>query len=109
MTTASLIPLQPQSQQLQITIGSVPYNLIVQWNAPNASWMMDILDQDNNQILSGVPLITGADLLEQFEYLMIGGAIDAGEMQVQTTSDTFAVPTYANLGTDGNLYWVTEP
>lgn len=104
--TANLVPLQPQSQQLQITLGAVPYVMVVQWNVPNNSWMMDILDQDNNPIVSGVPLITGADLLEQFEYLMIGGVIDAGELQVQTTSDTFAVPTYFNLGTDGNLYWV---
>lgn len=109
MTTANLVPLVPQAQQLQITIGSVAYNFVLQWNVPNQSWMLDILDQDNTPIISGIPLITGADLLSPFEYLEIGGAIDAGQLQVQTTSDTFAPPTFLNLGTDGNLYWVTQP
>ena len=109
MTTASLVPLQAQAQQLSITLGTVGYTLVVRWNVPNASWMMDVFDSQDNPILSGVPLVTGADLLEQLGYLGIGGSDGAGELQVQTTNDTFAVPTYENLGTLGNLYWVTNP
>lgn len=109
MTTANTVPLVPQAQQLQITLGTTVYNLLLQWNVPNACWMMDILDQDNVPIIAGLPLVTGADLLSPFEYLEIGGSFDAGQLQVQTTSDTFRVPTFDNLGTDGNLYWVTEP
>lgn len=101
-----LVPTQPQAQQIQITLGSVAYNLVLRWNVPNDSWMMDVLDDGGNQVLSGVPLVTGADLLEQFAYLSIGGSVGAGQMQAQTTSDTFAVPTYPNLGGDGNLYWL---
>ncbi len=104
--TPYLIPTQPQAQQMQITLGAVAYNLVLRWNVPNNSWMMDILDDSGNQVLSGIPLVTGEDLISQFAYLEIGGSIGAGELQVQTTSDTFAVPTYANLGTDGNLYWL---
>jgi hypothetical protein len=105
--TPQTIPLQPQAQQLAITLGTVGYNLVVRWNVPNASWMLDIQDSDGNAILTGVPLVTGADLLEQVEYLQIGGSLGAGELQVQTTDDTFAVPTFLSLGTTGNLYWVT--
>jgi hypothetical protein len=97
-------PLIPQPQTLAITLGGVAYNLSVYWNVPNASWMVDLLDANSNPILQGIPLVTGADLLGQFAYLGIGG-----ELQVQTTNDTFAVPTYANLGTEGNLYFVTSP
>jgi hypothetical protein len=104
--TPYLIPTQPQAQQIQITLGTVAYNLVLRWNVPNASWMMDILDDSGNQILSGVPVVTGEDLLAPFSYLGIGGSVGAGEIQAQTASDTFAVPTYANLGTDGNLYWL---
>src|ERR1017187_4985383 len=104
--TPYLIPTVPQAQQIQITLGIVAYNLVLRWNVLNNSWMLDILDDSGNQILSGVPLVTGEDLLSQFAYLSIGGSIGAGEIQVQTTSDTFAVPTYANLGSDGNLYWL---
>lgn len=106
--TAQLIPTSPQAQTFSITLGTVNYVLLLQWNVPAQCWMMDVLDADSNELLSGVPLVTGADLLEQFSYLLIGGSLGAGEMQVQTTNDTFAVPTYANLGTLGNLYWVTS-
>lgn len=109
MTTANQIPFQQQSQQMQITLGSIAYNLRMQWNVPNQTWMLDILNQDGNQIISGMAVVTGEDLLAAFEYLEIGGALDAGQLQAQTTSDTFEPPTYENLGTDGNVYWVTEP
>jgi hypothetical protein len=107
--TPNLIPLVPQAQQLAITLGTVSYNLVLRWNVPNLCWMMDILDSNNNELLSGVPLVTGADLLEQLEYLQIGGSLGAGQLQAQTTNDTFAVPTYDNLGTTGNLYWLSSP
>lgn len=109
MSTPYLVPLVPQAQQLQITLGSVAYNLVLRWNVANQSWMMDILDSDGDAILSGVPVVTAEDLLSPFEYLEIGGSLGAGELLVQTTSNTPAVPTFANLGSDGNLYWVSEP
>jgi hypothetical protein len=104
--TPYLIPTQPQAQQIQITLGTVAYNLVLRWNVPNASWMMDILDDNGDQIVSGIPAVPGEDLLTPFAYLGIGGSVGAGEIQVQTASNTFAVPTYANLGSDGNLYWL---
>jgi hypothetical protein len=48
-------------------------------------------------------LVTGADLLEQFGYLDLGGAFI-----VQTDHDIDAVPTFANLGTAGRLYFVAS-
>lgn len=104
--TPYLIPTQPQAQQIQITLGAVAYSLVLRWNVPNNTWMMDLLDDSGDQVLSGVPLLPGEDLLTQLAYLGIGGSVGAGQLQVQTTSDTFAVPTYPNLGSDGNLYWL---
>jgi hypothetical protein len=100
-STPYTIPLVPQAQTLAITLAGINYNLNVYWNVPNDSWMLDLLDVDGKAILTGIPLVTGADLLEQFAYLGIGG-----QLQVQTTNDTFAVPTYINLGTSGLLYFV---
>lgn len=105
--TPALIPLVNQSQRLSITLGTVGYNLIVQWSVWQDCWVMDILDASDTPVASGIPLVTGADLLGQLEYLAIGGDFGAGQLQVQTASDTFRVPTYTNLGSDGNLYWVT--
>ena len=63
---------------------------------------MDVADQYGAPILCGIPLVTGADLLAQFEYLGFGG-----EMRVLTNGQAWAVPRYDNLGTDANLYWLT--
>lgn len=72
------------------------------WNVPANCWMIDLFDADGNQILQGLALITGADLLEQFAYLGLGGQIVA-----QTDHDTDAVPTFENLGSSGHMYYLT--
>lgn len=95
------IPTLPRSQRFAISLNEVLYNVRIVWNAPSRCWIMDILDQEHNPILSGVPLVTGANLLEQFNYLELGG-----QMLVQSDDNVDAVPTFANLGTIGHLYYV---
>lgn len=102
MTTYE-IPLNAASQTFQIQLAGVTYALTLIWReAPGGGWILDIADGSGNRILSGVPLVTGADLLAQYAYLGIGG-----ELWVQTDSDAAAVPTFGNLGTDSHLYFVT--
>lgn len=98
------IPLKATPQQLAVTLNSVDYKLKVVWNEQNQSWVMDIQDSAGNAIASGLPLVTANDLLEQLTYLGIGG-----KMLVQTDFNTMAVPTFANLGTTGHLYFVSNP
>jgi hypothetical protein len=104
MTTAYEIPLQPQAQSFRIQIAGVTYGMTVTWNNFNASWILDIVDVNNDPLVSGIPLITGTDLLAQYAYMGFGGSLYA-----QTDHDTYAVPTYANLGQQGHLYFVTNP
>ena len=66
-------------------------------------WVLDIADASGNDILSGLPLVTGADLLAQYGYLGFGGGL-----WVQTASAPDAPPTFDNLGDDGQVYWVVE-
>lgn len=99
--TAFLVPLQPTPQTLTITLGGVSYQLTVRWNDINQAWSIDIADSLGNPILQGIPMVTGRDLLEPFGYLDFGGMLFA-----QTTTDTYAVPTFTNLGTTGNLYFI---
>lgn len=101
MSTVNNIPLIPAPQTFNITLGTVVYKLTVKWNVPAQAWVLDISTPSGTPILSGVPLITGADLLEQYEYLNFGGALYA-----QTDNAPDAVPTYTNLGSDGHLYFV---
>jgi len=96
------IPLTPEAQTFKITLGATQYQMTLQYrNAPGGGWMLDIADVAGNRILSGVPLVTGADLLAQYDYLNFGG-----ELWVQTDLDPAAVPTYENLGTTSHLYFI---
>lgn len=76
--------------------------LRLKWNVPANCWMLDILDSGGVPLLTGLAVVTGADLLDQFAYLGLGGQILA-----QTDFDPDAVPTFDNLGTVGHLYFVT--
>ena len=98
------IPLTPSPQQFTIQLAGVTYTMRVRWiDSVTGGWCLDIGDADNNPILSGVMLVTGADLLEQYAYLGFGG-----KLGVQTDNDLNAVPTYTNLGVNSHVYFVTD-
>jgi hypothetical protein len=101
MTTAYEIPLKNEAQQLNITIEGVVYSLALAWNTFAGAWYLDVSDQNLTPILQGVKLLPGGDLLAPYAYLGFGF-----ELVVQTDHDTFAAPTYANLGVDSHLYAV---
>lgn len=102
MTTIVEIPLIAAQQTLNINLDGVQYQLRVTWNAPSSCWLLDVSDSDGVAIAQGIALTSGADLLEQLEYLGIGGALVA-----QTDGDENAQPTFANLGENGHLYFIT--
>jgi predicted Zn-dependent protease with MMP-like domain len=99
------VPLQAAPQKFTIVLSGVTYTLTMQYrNTLMGGWILDIGDANNNPILQGIPLVTGVNLLDQYAYLGFVGAL-----WVQTTTDPDEVPTYENLGTDGNVYYVTNP
>lgn len=99
------IPLSPEPQIFNITLGGTEYQLMLYWNAFAACWMLDIADSTGaTKILSGLTLVTGADLLSQYPYLNFGGQLIA-----QTDGDIYTPPTFDNLGTTGHLYFITLP
>jgi Domain of unknown function (DUF6983) len=100
------IPTSNVPQVQTISLNGVQYQITTRWNAyaGNGAWVMDIADSNGNRILSGVPLVTGADLLAQFEYLGIGGA-----MVVQSDNNPDVVPDSLSLGVTGHLFYATPP
>lgn len=91
-------------QRLNVRLGQVEYQLTLRYlNVEQGGWLLDIADAIGNPMVLGIPLVTGANLLEQYEHLGFGG-----RLWVQTLSDPDAVPTFENLGDDGVLWWVTE-
>lgn len=104
MSQAFQIPLQVGTpQKMSITLGGTAYQLTLLYrNDPAGGWTVDIDDASSNAIVHGIPLVTGADLLAQYKHLGF-----TGKLVVQTTSNPDAVPTFANLGGDGQIYWVS--
>jgi PKD repeat protein len=93
------IPLKARAQSLDIKLNGVQYTLVIRWNGK--SWVMDIKSSKGVMILSGIPLITGADLLAQYKYLKLGG-----QLVVQTDGGVTSVPTFANLGSKSHLFFI---
>jgi hypothetical protein len=104
MTTIYEIPLTPQSQVLFVALSGTTYRLSVTWRKLAATWFLDIADSSGNPLVSGIALVTGADLLGQYAYLGIGG-----QLRVATDGDVNAVPTYENLGVSSHLYFIPTP
>lgn len=102
MTTFE-IPLSHPPQRFTVPLNGSIYTLAVQWrDAPLGGWFLDIADAQGVAIVSGLALVTGADLLAQFAYLGIGG-----KLIVATDHNTDALPTFANLGVMAHLYYVS--
>ncbi|WFC66425.1 hypothetical protein EUC41_08915 [Achromobacter denitrificans] len=100
--TAYEIPLSADSQRFTITLSGVIYNLALTWRS-GTGWVLDIADASSVPLVSGIPLVTGTDLLGQFRHLGIGG-----RLVVLVEGDIAAVPDYSDLGTEGKLYFLTE-
>lgn len=96
------VPLSPQPQAFGIALGGANYRMRVYWvSAPQGGWVFDLMDSNGAPLISAVPFVTGADLLEQYGHLGI-----VGGMAVQSDYDLDAVPTFDNLGVLGHLYYV---
>ncbi len=96
------IPLSSEGQKFTVTLGSVDYSMTVQWRNAIGQWLLDIADANGNALVSGLPLITGVNLLEQYRYLGFNGGL-----WVQGADDPDDLPTYDDLGVGSHLYWVT--
>lgn len=98
------IPLKPATaQRFSITLGTVEYRVTMKWNTVSECWVADLSTAEGAALLSGVPIVTGADLFQQFRYLGVGGTLAA-----LSDDDPDAVPTFENLGRQGHLYYQAD-
>lgn len=100
------IPLSGVPQRFPITLSGVTYVMTFQfrvfgpWNSGQGTWHLDIADDNGLPLATGIPLVTGANLLQQFAYLNFGG-----ELWV-VTEGSDATSTFDGLGTDSHVYWL---
>lgn len=97
----SEIPLSPENQQFSISLAGQSFQMSVTWRA--VFWCLDIMDSGGNDLIKGIPLITGADLMAQYAYLNLGFSLYVGCDDPANEN-----PTEADLGINSHLYAVTE-
>lgn len=103
MANSYEIPLSPTPQRFRISLNGVYYWFTLVWNGSSNIWMIDIADAQQNKMISSIPLVANTNLLEQYEYLGIGGALYA-----VTDNDLNSPPTKSNLGNNGHLYFIVK-
>ena len=96
------IPLTPTAQQFAIQLAGVQYQMTLIWRDA-AGWVLDIANNDRTPLIQGIPLVAGADLLAQYRYLGIGGALF-----VVSDPNVLDPPTQDNLGISSHLYFLTN-
>lgn len=102
--TTFIIPLVNEPQSFTMTLAGTVYTLTVKWNDMGGYWILNIADSNDVALVSNIPLITGADLLDGLAYLGIGGSLFVST----NGSSSDAIPTLDNLGVDSNLYFQTD-
>lgn len=96
------IPLIPGPQKIAVSLGSLSAHLLLSYkDTDEGGWVLDILDSQDAPILTGLPLVIGADLLHQYGYLGF-----EGQLIVQSDTNPGEVPSFTNLGVTSHLYWV---
>ncbi|CAI0906187.1 phage baseplate plug family protein [Serratia quinivorans] len=96
------IPLTPTNQQFAITPGEQQLNMRITWR-DEAGWLLDLMDGAGAELVSSIPLVPGINLLEQYAYLGLKGAL-----AVLVDNNEPELPTKTNLGIGSHLYYVQE-
>lgn len=99
------IPLNSVSERFGIDLpdGTSLAMTVVWRNRGGAGWVLDLDTPDGVRLVSGIPMVAGTDLLGQFRHLGIPGAL----VLVSDGASPYDDPTFAGLGTDQHLYYVT--
>lgn len=88
------IPLKPGNQTLNINLNGTIYNMTIIWRN---GYVLDIYDVNNNPIITGISLVTGCNLIGQYQYLGIP------ELVIITDTTPDVVPSELTLGVSSHL------
>lgn len=96
------IPVSAQAQVFSLILNNTNYTFSLHWCVASNCWVLDISDADDVPLVGGIAVVTGCDLLFPYRYLGFVGSLVA-----MTEGDYDTPPTFANLGDEGKLYYVT--
>jgi len=87
--------------EFQITLEGRPYRLAFRYNKRRERWAMDIMNQQGDALLSGIPILVGMDLTSRFR--VDGGP--PGRFFVVDSSNQDLPPMDADFGNRVLLYY----
>ena len=96
------IPLTADNQTFSITLNGNSLTMRIVWR-DTMGWILDLKDSSDTDLIAGIPLVTGVDLLAQYAYLGLGFGL-----AVACDEPGVEYPTQTGLGTTSHLYAVTE-
>lgn len=96
----SEIPLSADNQQFVIAIAGSTYRMRLVWR--ETFWCLDLLNNDQTLIVPSLPLVTGVNLLDAYDYLNLGFSLWVGAAEGRDA------PTKTDLGLFSHLYIITE-
>ena len=85
----------------EIQLEQVIYNIVICFNERTGFWYMDIADQNNVALLSGIKLVTGELLINQYA----DSSLPPGQFFIFDTSNTNSDPGRETLGTIHRLLY----
>lgn len=97
MANICQVPLRAQNEVFDIDLGNSSFRMRLYWNKVMGAWIFDLMDSDGNPITQHQPLVTGVNILDQFNYKELGGIFVVYK----------DMPDKTNLGSVNNLYWIT--
>ena len=93
------IPIDSKNQTFNIRLGGIKYRMVIRWNAEkDGGWFLDIYTVDKSALITGLPLVTGANLLEQYKHVIPGALF-------LLSPATLLPPGKNTLGNDIKLYY----
>ena len=100
MKNTVTIPLSTVPQGFDIVLSGRRVRIVTRYfSAQDAGWTLDITEPDGSAIVTGVPIVTGDDLLRGYKHLI------AGSMYYVGNADVLTPPAWGTLGADGELIY----
>jgi hypothetical protein len=84
------IPFSGLPESFSISIVGVTYFFAIRFNNRYQAWVLDIYDVSHILLVGGIPLVTGTNLLAQYDYL--GFAFALIVQSIDTTNEESVMP-----------------
>lgn len=89
------------SYSQRVELDGVIYNLIIRYNERMARWILDIQDQEENDILIGLVMVSGVPLLQQY----VKSDLPPGDFMLLHRDATDINAEREDLGDSVNLFY----